>query len=109
MNNALVMELYQEIDSLPIVDIHTHVQWQTGTAANIGEILSYHYYTELTNSAEYSEGRFPFDDSERSPRYPAQVGPHPQHRAVRLADDHLAGILGPRQRRMVPRELAIHL
>lgn len=64
MNNALVMELYQEIDSLPIVDIHTHVQWQTGTAANIGEILSYHYYTELTNSAEYSEGRFPFDDSE---------------------------------------------
>jgi glucuronate isomerase len=64
MNNALVRELYDRIDSLPIVDIHTHVAWKTGTAANIGDILSYHYYTELANSAAYQEGRFPFGDPE---------------------------------------------
>ncbi|MHB0857320.1 MAG: hypothetical protein ACYC5M_07090 [Anaerolineae bacterium] len=64
MNSALVKELYERIDELPIVDIHTHVSWKTGTAANIGEILSYHYYTELANSADFQEGRFPFDDPE---------------------------------------------
>jgi glucuronate isomerase len=64
MNSALVRELFEAIDALPIVDIHTHVNWKTGTASNIGEILSYHYYTELTNSAEFREGGFPFGDPE---------------------------------------------
>ncbi len=62
MNSILVRELYEEIDTLPIVDIHTHVQWKTGTAANIGELLSYHYYTELTNAADYEQEPLPFDD-----------------------------------------------
>ena len=62
MNAALVTELYERIDTLPIVDIHTHVNWKTGTAGNIGDILSYHYYTELANSAEYQDGGFPYDD-----------------------------------------------
>ena len=62
MNSILVKELYEEIDTLPIVDIHTHVQWKTGTAANIGELLSYHYYTELTNAADYEQEPLPFDD-----------------------------------------------
>ncbi len=64
MNNALVCELFDRIDSLPIIDVHTHVAWKTGCAANIGDILSYHYYTELTNSASYQEGKFPFGDPE---------------------------------------------
>ena len=64
MNSALIKELYERIDAMPIVDVHTHVDWKTGTAANIGEVLSYHYYTELTNSAEYVAGKFPFDDPE---------------------------------------------
>jgi glucuronate isomerase len=62
MNSTLVNELYEQIDALPIVDIHTHVAWKTGTAASIGDILSYHYYTELTNAAEFQEGKFPFGD-----------------------------------------------
>jgi glucuronate isomerase len=62
MNHILVKELYEEIETLPIVDIHTHVQWKTGTAANIGELLSYHYYTELTNAADYEEDPLPYDD-----------------------------------------------
>ena len=62
MDHALVNDIYQRLDSLPIVDVHTHVAWKTGTAASIGGILSYHYYTELANSAEYVGGDFPFDD-----------------------------------------------
>ncbi len=60
MTTALTAELYRRINALPIVDIHTHVDWKTGTAASIGDILSYHYYTELTNSAEFQGGVFPF-------------------------------------------------
>ena len=62
MNMTLVRELYEEINALPIVDIHTHVNWKSGTARNIGEILSYHYYTELTNSAAHDGQPLPFDD-----------------------------------------------
>jgi len=62
MNHALVKELYEEINALPIIDIHTHVNWKRGTARNIGEILSYHYYTELANSAQHSETPFPLGD-----------------------------------------------
>jgi len=68
VNHALVRELYAELDALPIVDIHTHVAWKTGTAANIGQILSYHYYTELANSAEYQDGGFPLGDPEELTR-----------------------------------------
>ena len=68
MTSALTAELYRRIDALPIVDIHTHVEWKTGTAASIGDILSYHYYTELTNSAEFQGGVFPFGKPEELTR-----------------------------------------
>lgn len=68
MNSELVRKLYERIDALPIVDVHTHVDWKTGTAANIGDILSYHYYTELTNSAEFQHGEFPFGDPQELTR-----------------------------------------
>ncbi|MHB1354560.1 MAG: hypothetical protein ACYCZF_01130 [Anaerolineae bacterium] len=68
MNNALVSEIFDRLDSLPIVDIHTHVNWRRGAARNIGEILSYHYYTELINSAEYQDGSLPLGDPEELTR-----------------------------------------
>ena len=61
MNSALVRDIYQRLDALPILDTHTHVDWKTGTASNIGEILSYHYYTEMTNSAKFKNSDFPSD------------------------------------------------
>ena len=64
MNMTLVRELFDQIDSLPILDVHTHVDWRTGTARNIGDILSYHYYTELANSADYCADKLPLDDPE---------------------------------------------
>ncbi len=64
MNNGLVTELYRRLDALPIVDVHTHVQWQTGSAEHIADVLSYHYYTELTNSAALEKQGYPFSDPE---------------------------------------------
>ena len=64
MNSSLVTDLYQRIDALPIIDTHTHIEWQTPTANNIGEILSYHYYTELVNSTRFEREPIPFDDPE---------------------------------------------
>ncbi|MHB1296478.1 MAG: hypothetical protein ACYC4R_15980 [Anaerolineae bacterium] len=64
MNSALVKELFEHIDALPIVDAHTHVNWKSPNATSIGDILSYHYYTELCNSADFQEGKFPFKDPE---------------------------------------------
>jgi len=62
MNASLTRELYEQIDALPIVDIHTHVDWRRGAAASVGDILSYHYYTELTNAAEFQDPPYPYDD-----------------------------------------------
>jgi len=62
MDTTLVRELYRRIDAMPIVDVHTHVNWKRGAATSIGDILSYHYYTELTNAADFQRGEFPFDD-----------------------------------------------
>lgn len=68
MNSALVSEIFTQLDDMPIIDIHTHVNFRRGAARNIGEILSYHYYTELLNSAEYQGGILPFDDPEQLTR-----------------------------------------
>ena len=110
MNSALVRELYDRIDCLPIVDIHTHVDWKTGTAANIGDILSYHYYTELTNSAAYQEGKFPFGDPEALTR---EILPKLGLIRNTVQYDWLMTIsreyLWPGPRRVAPRELGAHL
>ncbi len=73
MQSTVIAELFKQIDALPIVDIHTHIDWKQPTARNIGDILSYHYYTELTHSAEAQPGespeeRFPFGDPEQLTR-----------------------------------------
>ena len=43
-------DLYKEISKIPIVDIHTHIQFQTPLAKNAWQILSYHYFTEMAHS-----------------------------------------------------------
>ena len=65
MNTALVKQLWQEIDKLPILDPHTHIRPRHSTALNLAEILSYHYYTELVNATEFQPGGFPTDDPRR--------------------------------------------
>lgn len=51
MSEALCLRLFQELDWLPLVDPHTHINPHAPAAANLAEILGYHYYTELAHSA----------------------------------------------------------
>ncbi|NOY09330.1 MAG: hypothetical protein GXP33_10880 [Spirochaetes bacterium] len=56
MSTNLVKRLYEGINEFPIFDPHTHINPQNPSAGSLGGILSYHYYTELCNSAEYDPG-----------------------------------------------------
>ena len=58
---SLVKQLWIEINKLPIYDPHTHIRPEHASARSLAEILSYHYYTELINAAEYQPQGFPQD------------------------------------------------
>ena len=64
MNHTIVAQLYREVNAMPIYDVHTHIRPVHAAGRSIGDILSYHYYTELTNAAEYQPGGFPLNDPE---------------------------------------------
>jgi glucuronate isomerase len=65
MNNKLVATLLKELKKMPIIDPHTHVrQWQP-VAVHLGDLLGYHYYTELSNSSRGTPVALPDDPDER--------------------------------------------
>jgi glucuronate isomerase len=43
--------LFTELDSLSLVDPHTHIDPRHPAAASLDDLLGYHYYTELAHSA----------------------------------------------------------
>ena len=51
MNTSLVKTLMEELKKMPIIDPHTHVRAEQPVARHLGELLGYHYYTELSNSS----------------------------------------------------------
>lgn len=46
-----VQTLYDEICRIPLIDPHSHIDPHRPTARSLGDILGYHYYTELAHSA----------------------------------------------------------
>jgi len=51
MSEALVKRLFDELDSLVLIDPHTHINPHQPASANLADFLGYHYYTELSHSA----------------------------------------------------------
>ena len=49
--NGLRQRLESEILGLPAIDCHSHVQAASPHARTLGDLLGYHYYTELAHSA----------------------------------------------------------
>src|SRR6266849_6203088 len=47
----LPRDLNTEICRIPLIDPHTHIDPRRATARNLDDILGYHYYTELAQSA----------------------------------------------------------
>src|SRR6476620_10543095 len=51
MSLELRRRIFDELDSLVLIDPHTHINPLSPASANLGDILGYHYYTELAHSA----------------------------------------------------------
>lgn len=51
MSNALRNRIFAELDSLVLIDPHTHINPLAPASQTLADILGYHYYTELAHSA----------------------------------------------------------
>ena len=58
MSNPLSATLYRELDKIPLIDPHTHIDPHRPAAQNLAELLGYHYYTELAHSAGLPTSHF---------------------------------------------------
>jgi glucuronate isomerase len=51
MSNQLRKRLFDELDSIRLIDPHSHIEPKTAASKTLADILGYHYYTELCHSA----------------------------------------------------------
>jgi glucuronate isomerase len=51
MSQDLRQRLFDELDSLVLIDPHTHINALQPASTTLADILGYHYYTELAHSA----------------------------------------------------------
>jgi len=51
MSTELRNRIFQELDSLVLIDPHTHINALQPASTTLADILGYHYYTELAHSA----------------------------------------------------------
>ncbi len=57
MSQELRRRLFDELESIVLIDPHTHINALQPAAVNLADILGYHYYTELAHSAGLSRER----------------------------------------------------
>lgn len=57
MSQELRHRLLEELDSLVLIDPHTHIEATNPASQTLADILGYHYYTELAHSAGLSRDR----------------------------------------------------
>jgi glucuronate isomerase len=55
MSQEIRQNIYEQLDSLALIDPHTHINAQAPTSQTLADILGYHYYTELAHSAGMSK------------------------------------------------------
>src|SRR5829696_519793 len=53
--DALVRDLTAALDSIPLIDPHSHIDPNSPASKSLDDILGYHYYTELAHSAGMSQ------------------------------------------------------
>jgi glucuronate isomerase len=64
MSEQLRQRLFAELDAIVLVDPHTHINPHAPAASTLGDILGYHYYTELAHSAGMPKARIEEDGLE---------------------------------------------
>lgn len=78
MSQALRTRLYEEFDSLVLIDPHTHINPHAPASNTLADILGYHYYTELAHSAGMPKGQIEepsLAPKEKVRRLVEQLGP----------------------------------
>ena len=51
MSTELRKRILDELEALVLIDPHTHINPHAAASKNLGDIMGYHYYTELAHSA----------------------------------------------------------
>ena len=51
MTQSLIAEILEPLESLRLIDPHTHINPLRAASSTLADILGYHYYTELAHSA----------------------------------------------------------
>jgi glucuronate isomerase len=51
MSTSAMQEILSELESLRLIDPHTHINPHSAASSTLADILGYHYYTELAHSA----------------------------------------------------------
>ncbi|REJ89283.1 MAG: amidohydrolase [Planctomycetota bacterium] len=51
MSDELRARIFAELERLPLIDPHTHINPHAAASTTLADILGYHYYTELAHSA----------------------------------------------------------
>ncbi len=50
MSDQLRQRLFAELDSIRLIDPHSHIEPKSAASKTLADILGYHYYTELIHS-----------------------------------------------------------
>ncbi len=51
MSASLIQEIFEPLQSMRLIDPHTHINPHQAASKTLADILGYHYYTELAHSA----------------------------------------------------------
>jgi len=57
MSQQLIDRLFQELESIVLIDPHTHINPHAAASKTLADIMGYHYYTELAHSAGLERAR----------------------------------------------------
>jgi glucuronate isomerase len=74
MSSELRRRLFAELDSLVLIDPHSHINPHAPASKNLADILGYHYFTELAHSAGMPKERI------------EEPGISPKEKVARLAE-----------------------
>ncbi|MCA9163613.1 MAG: glucuronate isomerase, partial [Planctomycetales bacterium] len=78
MSQELRRRIFEQLDSLVLVDPHTHINPHAPASQTLADILGYHYYTELAHSAGMAREQIEepgLDPREKVGRLMANLGP----------------------------------
>lgn len=66
MSSQACQRILAELESLPLIDPHSHINPHSAASTTLADILGYHYYTELAHSAGLPKSRI--EESSLDPR-----------------------------------------